>query len=129
MYASLGRACGNRRPIRPPGWKRRRRPIVLVTASTAFQLDAKLIATTLEALAGEDLAVAVTTAAHDPAQFRVPSNAHVEQFLPHAPILAHATCVVSHGGRGSPRKRSPPASRYALCRSLAISSTSPDASS
>jgi MGT family glycosyltransferase len=92
-------------PADPPVWlEAERRPIVLVTASTAFQLDAKLITTALEALGGEDLAVVVTTAAQDPAQFHVPSNARVEHFLPHAPILARAACVVSHGGQGITQK-------------------------
>jgi MGT family glycosyltransferase len=92
-------------PAGTPAWlETESRPIVLVTASTAFQLDAKLIATTLDALAGEKVAVVATTAAQDPDQFRVPPNAHVEQFLPHAPILARATCVVSHGGQGITQK-------------------------
>jgi MGT family glycosyltransferase len=80
------------------------RPIVLVTASTAFQLDAKLISTALEALADEDVAVVVTTAAQDPAAFRAPSNARVERFLPHGPIIARAACVVCHGGQGITQK-------------------------
>jgi MGT family glycosyltransferase len=92
-------------PADPPAWlEAESRPIVLVTASTAYQLDAKLIATALEALAGENLAVVATTAAQDPAQFDVPANAHVEQFLPHGPILARATCVVCHGGQGISQK-------------------------
>jgi len=92
-------------PADPPAWLETEcRPIVLVTASTAFQLDAKLITTALDALGAEDLAVVATTAAQDPAQFRVPPNAYVEQFLPHAPILARAACVVSHGGQGITQK-------------------------
>ena len=88
-------------PAEPPAWlEGEDRPIVLVTASTAFQLDAKLIATALEGLAGEDLAVVATTAAQDPAQFQIPANAHVEQFVPHGQILARASCVVCHGGQG-----------------------------
>ncbi|MGZ4288937.1 MAG: glycosyltransferase, partial [Solirubrobacteraceae bacterium] len=92
-------------PADPPAWlEAETRPIVLVTASTAFQLDSKLITTALDALAGEDLAVVATTAAHDPAQFHPPANARVEQFLPHNPILARATCVVCHGGQGITQK-------------------------
>jgi MGT family glycosyltransferase len=92
-------------PADPPAWlDAESRPIVLVTASTAFQLDAKLITTALDALAGENLAVVATTAAQDPAQFHVPANAHVEQFLPHRPILARASCVVCHGGQGITQK-------------------------
>jgi UDP:flavonoid glycosyltransferase YjiC (YdhE family) len=71
-----------------------------VTASTAYQLDAKLIATTFEALAGRDVAVVATAGAHDPTQFQVPANGRIETFVPHGPIIARATCVVSHGGQG-----------------------------
>jgi MGT family glycosyltransferase len=92
-------------PADTPAWlETENRPIVLVTASTAFQLDAKLIATALEALAGENLAVVATTAAQDPAQFPAPANAHVEQFVPHRPIIARASCVVCHGGQGITQK-------------------------
>jgi MGT family glycosyltransferase len=80
------------------------RPIVLVTASTQQQGDAKLIATALEAFAGEDLAVIATTAAQDPADFDAPDNAHVARFLPHDPIIQRAACVVSHGGQGTTQK-------------------------
>jgi MGT family glycosyltransferase len=92
-------------PAEPPSWLgAETRPIVLVTASTAYQRDDKLIATALEALAGEDLAVVATTAALDPADFAAPPNACVERFLPHGPILARAACVVSHGGQGITQK-------------------------
>jgi MGT family glycosyltransferase len=88
-------------PSDPPPWlDQEGRPLVLVTASTVFQLDAKLIATALEALASEDVAVVATTAAQDPAQFQAPPNARVEQFLPHGRIVARASCVVCHGGQG-----------------------------
>jgi MGT family glycosyltransferase len=92
-------------PDDPPPWlQAAARPIVLVTASTAFQTDTKLITSALEALAGENVMIVATTAAHDPAQFRAPSNARVQQFLPHRPILARATCVVCHGGQGITQK-------------------------
>src|SRR5947209_6483978 len=76
------------------------RPIVLVTVSTLFQNDARLIQTTLDALAGEQVAVVATTASIDPAGFRVPDNARVERFVPHSLVLQRATCVVCHGGSG-----------------------------
>ena len=92
-------------PAQPPDWlEAETLPIVLVTASTAYQLDAKLIATALEALAGEEVAVVATTAAHDPGDFRAPANARVERFLPHAPIIARASCVIAHGGQGITQK-------------------------
>jgi MGT family glycosyltransferase len=92
-------------PSEPPAWlEDETRPIVLVTASTAFQLDAKLITATLAGLSDENVAVVATTAAHDPAQFHPPGNARVERFLPHNLILARATCVVCHGGQGITQK-------------------------
>jgi UDP:flavonoid glycosyltransferase YjiC (YdhE family) len=92
-------------PAEPPPWLgAETRPIVLVTASTAYQRDDKLIATALEALAGEHVAVVATTGALDPAEFDAPPNARVERFVPHGPILARATCVVCHGGQGITQK-------------------------
>lgn len=92
-------------PDAPPAWLgKEARPIVLVTASTAFQADGRLISTALEVLPREDLMVVATTAALDPAAFRAPPNARVERFLPHRPILARASCVVSHGGQGITQK-------------------------
>src|SRR4051794_24726573 len=89
----------------PPAWlATETRPIVLVTASTAHQKDETLIATALEAFADEDIALVVTTAAHDPVAFPVRSDARVERFLPHRPIIARASCVVSHGGQGITQK-------------------------
>ena len=80
------------------------RPIVLVTASTVYQRDDKLIATALEALADESVALIATTGALDPSTFAAPANARVEAFLPHAPIIERAACVVSHGGMGITNK-------------------------
>ena len=93
------------KPADAPSWlEAEARPIVLVTASTAFQLDAKLIAAALEGLAGDDLAIVATTGAQDATQFSVPDKARVEQFLPHRPVLERASCVVSHGGQGITQK-------------------------
>jgi MGT family glycosyltransferase len=80
------------------------RPIVLVTTSTAYQADDRLIATALEAFAGEDVALVATSAANDATTFTVPPNARVEPFLPHGPIIARAACVVSHGGQGTTQR-------------------------
>jgi MGT family glycosyltransferase len=89
----------------PPGWlASETRPIVLVTASTAYQRDEKLITVALEAFEGENVALVATTAAHDPSAFTAPSNARLAQFLPHGPIIARAACVVCHGGQGITQK-------------------------
>jgi MGT family glycosyltransferase len=92
-------------PSEPPAWlASETRPIVLVTASTAYQKDAKLIRTALEAFAGDDVALVVTTGAHEPSQFAAPPNARIEAFLPHGPVIARAACVVCHGGQGTTQK-------------------------
>jgi MGT family glycosyltransferase len=88
-------------PGEPPAWlEAEARPIILVTASTAYQRDDKLIHTALEALVDQPVAVIATTGALDPATFDVPVNARVEAFLPHRPVLERAACVVCHGGHG-----------------------------
>ena len=45
-----------------------------------------------------------TLPAGDPARVRTPANARVERFIPHAPVLAHAACAVTHGGMGATQK-------------------------
>jgi MGT family glycosyltransferase len=88
-------------PAEAPSWLApETRPIVLVTASTAYQRDNNLVSTALEALSDERFAVVVTTGALDPSTFDAPPNAHVEAYLPHGPVLERAACVVCHGGHG-----------------------------
>jgi len=92
-------------PTDPPPWlEELDKPPVLVTCSTEFQNDGKLIRTALEALAGEDVSVIVTTAGVDPSSFTPPANARVERFVPHSPVLKRAACVISHGGMGITQK-------------------------
>ncbi|MBF6595322.1 MAG: glycosyltransferase [Thermaceae bacterium] len=81
-----------------------KKPLVLVTCSTEFQNDGRLIEATLEGLAEEDVFVVATTAGVDPAGFKVPHNARVERFVPHGPLLERAACVVCHGGMGITQK-------------------------
>ena len=80
------------------------RPLVLVTCSTEFQNDGRLVEVALEALASEPYRVVATTASLDPATFRAPANARVERYLPHGPLLREAACVVCHGGMGITQK-------------------------
>ena len=80
------------------------KPLVLVTCSTEFQNDGKLVRAALEALAEEDVGVVVTTAGVDPSSFTPPPNARVERFVPHRPILDRAACIVCHGGMGITQK-------------------------
>ncbi|HZJ53423.1 MAG TPA: nucleotide disphospho-sugar-binding domain-containing protein [Myxococcaceae bacterium] len=78
--------------------------LVLVTCSTEYQADGALVTAALEGLAGEDVFVVATTAAVDPGTFHVPGNMRVERFVPHAPLLERAVCVVCHGGMGVTQK-------------------------
>jgi MGT family glycosyltransferase len=80
------------------------RPLVLVTCSTEYQHDDRLIATALRALAGEAFRVVATTGAIAPETFERPANARIERFLPHGPLLREAACVVCHGGMGITQK-------------------------
>jgi MGT family glycosyltransferase len=89
----------------PPAWLDDiDRPIVLVTTSSEFQDDARLVKVALEALAEEPVAVRATLPAGDPARVRAPANARVERFIPHRPVLDRAACAVTHGGMGATQK-------------------------
>jgi MGT family glycosyltransferase len=91
-------------PADPPAWLNElTKPLILVTTSSEFQDDGRLVRTTLDALADEDVDVVATMPA---AQFSggVPANARVERFIPHAPLLARAVCAVTHGGAGATQK-------------------------
>lgn len=92
-------------PASPPDWLDAiDKPLVLVTTSTDFQDDGRLVGTALEALAHEDVFVVATTAALDPSHFDPPANARVERFVPHGPLVQRASCVVCHGGASITQK-------------------------
>lgn len=80
------------------------RPIVLVTTSSEFQDDGRLVATALHALRDEDVFVVATLPTGDPDRFDVPANARLERFVPHSQLLPRATCAITHGGMGATQK-------------------------
>ena len=89
----------------PPAWLEAiDRPLVLVSCSSEYQNDRRLVETTLRALAEEDVFVVATLAGHDLTGIHVPRNARVERYLSHAPLLDRASCVVCHGGMGITQK-------------------------
>jgi MGT family glycosyltransferase len=91
-------------PADPPAWLNEIvRPLVLVTTSSEFQDDGRLVRTALDALADEDVDVVATMPAAE-LSGGVPANARVERFIPHAPLLARAVCTVTHGGAGATQK-------------------------
>jgi len=93
-------------PSDPPEWLAElEHPIVVVTTSSEFQNDGRLVQAAFEALADEPVSVVATLTAdghHD--QIRVPANARVEQFVPHGHLLDRAVCAVTHGGMGATQK-------------------------
>jgi MGT family glycosyltransferase len=92
-------------PAEPPRWLDEiTAPIVLVTTSSEFQDDGRLVQAALEALADEAVAVVATVPAGDPSRFAVPANAHVEHFVSHGRVLDRASCAVTHGGMGATQK-------------------------
>jgi MGT family glycosyltransferase len=92
-------------PSVPPAWLERvEQRIVLVTTSSEFQDDGRLVRCALEALAGEPVHVVATLPSGDPASFDVPANATVLSFIPHSPILDRAACAITHGGMGATQK-------------------------
>jgi MGT family glycosyltransferase len=97
--------CAWEPPADPPDWLARiEEPIVLVTTSSEFQDDGRLVSVALQALAGEPVHVIATLPAGDPADYDIPANAHVARFVPHGAVLERAICAVTHGGMGATQK-------------------------
>ena len=91
-------------PGEPPAWLDEiTRPLVLVTTSSEFQDDGRLVRTALDALADEDVQVVATLPAAK-LDIHVPANARVEAFISHGPLLERAVCAVTHGGAGATQK-------------------------
>lgn len=80
------------------------RPIVLVTTSSEFQDDGRLVTVALDALADLPFHVVATLPAGELPGYDLPANSHVERFLPHGPVLDRAVCAVTHGGMGATQK-------------------------
>ncbi|MCC3376301.1 glycosyltransferase [Cohnella sp. REN36] len=92
-------------PAEPPAWLTKiERPIVLVTTSSEFQNDGRLIATALDALAKENVHLIATLPSQDAASFRSSAHASLLPFLPHGLVLDRAVCAITHGGMGATQK-------------------------
>lgn len=80
-------------------------PIILVTTSSEFQDDGRLVEVALSALADLPVHVVATVpSAQVPPARAVPGNAHVATYLPHSLVLPQAACAVTHGGMGATQK-------------------------
>lgn len=91
-------------PQATPTWlDELRRPLVMVSTSSEFQDDGRLVRATFDALAGESVFVVATMPT---AELRgpVPPNARVEPFMSHNALLERAVCAVTHGGAGATQK-------------------------
>jgi MGT family glycosyltransferase len=92
-------------PSDPPAWlDDLQQPLVLVTCSTLFQNDRRLVEAVCGAFAGEPFDVVVTTADVDPSGLAAPANVRIERFVPHSSVLERCTCVVCHAGMGITQK-------------------------
>jgi MGT family glycosyltransferase len=92
-------------PAETPAWLAEiTQPLVLVTTSSEFQGDDRLIQTAFDALAEEPVMILATLPAGDPTRFHPPENARLERFIPHGAALDRAVCVITHGGMGATQK-------------------------
>ncbi|MBF6440344.1 glycosyltransferase [Nocardia cyriacigeorgica] len=79
------------------------RRVVHVTQGTAANADpSALIRPTIDALAGTDLLVVVSTGGEPVERLgRLPRNVRAEQFIPHTALFAHVDAFVTNGGYGA----------------------------
>jgi MGT family glycosyltransferase len=80
------------------------RPVVHVTQGTVDNDDlSRLIEPTIEALAGEDLTVVVTTGDRDVDDIKtaLPSNTRVAEYIPHDVLLPKVDVMITNGGYGA----------------------------
>jgi MGT family glycosyltransferase len=99
----VGPCCWDPPSVAPSWLHGVTRPIVLVSTSSEFQDDGRLVSTAFEALGGEDVEIVATLpSAEIPPE--LPANAHVEPFIPHGPVLELAACAITHGGAGATQK-------------------------
>ena len=109
-------------PADPPPWLDEvDQPIVLVTTSSEFQDDGRLVRCALEALAEEDVYVVATLPSENATDITAPANARVFSFLPHTPIMKRAACAVTHAGMGATQKALAHGVPVCAVRSVAIS--------
>lgn len=98
-------ACPWEPPAEAPPWLDGvEAPVVLVSTSSSFQDDGRLVTCALEALRDEPVFVVATVPAQDVDDFAPPPNALVVGFTPHGPLLDRAVCAVTHGGMGATQK-------------------------
>jgi MGT family glycosyltransferase len=103
-FVMVGPCAWEPESARPPWLNEIDRPVVLVTTSSEFQDDGKLIEAAFEALVDQPFEVVATAPALEGSRVSVPANARVEQFVPHGQLLDKAVCAITHGGMGATQK-------------------------
>jgi MGT family glycosyltransferase len=93
-------------PEPAPAWlSEERRPIILVSTSSEYQDDGRLVSTALSAFRHrDDVLVVATMPSDDPGRYDCPPNARIERFVPHRHLLSRAIAVVCHAGMGITQK-------------------------
>jgi len=90
----------------PPSWFDEldgRTPVVHVTQGTIANVRPDLLVPALEGLAREDVLVVATTGGRPIEQLalgRLPSNARIATFIPHAELLPRTSAMITNGGFG-----------------------------
>lgn len=88
----------------PPALAEIEQPLILVTTSTDFQDDGRLVVAAIEALADGPFHLVATLPSAKLPDVSMPGNATILGFTPHGPILDRAACAVTHGGMGATQK-------------------------
>ncbi|ADV81938.1 glycosyltransferase [Terriglobus saanensis] len=85
-----------------PEWLKRidgSKPVIFVTQGTIANYDfGQLVGPTIVALAEEDVEVIVTGGGVDVSGLQIPSNVHVERYLPYHLVLPKADLFITNGG-------------------------------
>jgi MGT family glycosyltransferase len=77
------------------------RPLVVVSLSTTYQAQERLVRNAIEAVGRLPLRALITAGpVHVPSD-RVPPKVHIARFVPHASVLPQTAAVVTHGGHGT----------------------------
>lgn len=81
------------------------RPLVLVSLSSTFMEQDRLLQDAIDALGRLPVYGLVTTGPTlDASSFTTPPNVVVQSWVPHAAVLPHCAAVVTHGGHGTVMK-------------------------
>jgi MGT family glycosyltransferase len=78
-------------------------PLVYMTLGTNTNSDLSMFRSVIEGLSGTDVDLLITIGfGSDPASIGpLPSNAHVESYVPQSLLLPHCSAVICHGGAGT----------------------------